>query len=158
MRSVSRHTSAAGFTLIELLTVIMISAILLAIGVPSFRSFIVKQRVKSASYELSTTLLFARSEAIKRNAPVTVTPSTASTWTAGWAVTAVQSGTTYTLQTQPSIDGVSVSKAPASVIFQANGRPAAGAVGYWEIAGTNSTRCVRLDPAGLASTSTAACP
>ena len=62
-----------GFTLIELMVVISIMAVLLGIGVPSFKSFIAGQRVKTAAGDFSLALVFARSEAIKRNADVTVT-------------------------------------------------------------------------------------
>jgi type IV fimbrial biogenesis protein FimT len=59
-----------GFTLIELLVTISIMAILLGIGVPSFRGMIEANRLSSASNDLLSGLQFARSEAIKRGIPV----------------------------------------------------------------------------------------
>lgn len=147
-----------GFTLIELMTVLAIAGILLGLAVPSFRSFMASQRVKATSYELSATLLLARSEAIKRNVNVTIAPSTPNTWTAGWNVTTVQNSNTVTLHNQAATDGISISKAPTSITFQSTGRPSAGSVLYWEMAGAESTRCIKLDMAGVASTSTGACP
>jgi type IV fimbrial biogenesis protein FimT len=151
----------AGFTLIELMTVVTIAIIMMAIAVPSFKNFIASQRVKSASYEISTTLLLARSEAIKRNTNVTIAPSTANTWTAGWTVTAGA----VTLQSQPAIDGITITTlaadgvTPASlanVVFKGTGRQT-GSVTYWQLAGSTTTRCVRLDTAGVATAKSGAC-
>lgn len=61
-----------GFTLIELMITIIVLAILTAAALPSFRSFIVNQRIKTASFDLMALLTFTRSEAIKRNANVTL--------------------------------------------------------------------------------------
>jgi len=68
-------TRSRGFTLTELMVKVTIAAILLAIGIPSFRSFILGQRVKTASFDTVYTLTLARSEAIKRNSDVVITPA-----------------------------------------------------------------------------------
>lgn len=149
-----------GFTLIEVLVVLTVLGIMLGVGIPSFKNFIAQQRVKSTAYEIATSLLIARSEAIKRNASVTVTPVTGSDWTSGWKVAV---GAT-TLQTQSSVTGITVNttKAPTSITFQGTGRPTAGTVSYWEVASSVTTsitgRCVRLDTAGVSSTSSGTCP
>lgn len=145
-----------GFTLIELLTVMVIVGIMLGIGIPSFRNFIAQQRVKAASYEVSTSLLLARSEAIKRNAPVKVAPASGTDWTTGWQV-ALNTGGTL-LHKQDSFGGITITLAPSTIVFQANGRPTPPSISYWQVNGANSTRCIRLDPAGVASTSSGACP
>jgi prepilin-type N-terminal cleavage/methylation domain-containing protein len=80
-------TRVGGFTLIELMVTITIVGILLAIGVPSFRGFVAGQRVKTASYDISSVLTYARSEALKRNADVVITPNTGG-WQNGWCVAA----------------------------------------------------------------------
>jgi len=169
MRGLHGRPGQAGFSLIELLTVLTVLGIMMAIGVPSFRNFIASQRVKSTSYEISTTLLLARSEAIKRNTTVTIAPLTANTWTSGWTATATQtvSGTptTITLQNQAAIDGITITTlgsdgvtpaSLASVTFNSAGRQT-GAVTYWQLAGATSTRCVRLDSAGIATTKSGTC-
>ena len=143
-----------GFTLIELIVVLTITAIMAAIAVPSFGNFMAAQRAKSASYELATTLLLARSEAIKRNANVQVAPITAGTWGNGWNVTVASSGAS--LQKQQAMATVTVTTTTASITFAGTGRPTASA--KWEIASNGkSTRCVKLDVAGSASTTTGAC-
>ncbi len=70
-RSVSRiRRLGAGFTLIEVLVVVALIAIVLAVAVPSFKSMILTQRLKSVHSQLVTDLQFARAEAAARNQPV----------------------------------------------------------------------------------------
>jgi len=83
----------SGFTLLELMTSIVVLAILLAIGVPSFRSVIHNNRIAGSTNELVTALTYARSEAMKRGDPVTVCASTDeavcagdTNWSTGWIV------------------------------------------------------------------------
>lgn len=141
-----------GFTLIEMLVVMTVLAIMLAVGVPSFRNFIAGQKVKTASYDLMAALVLARSEAIKRNTDVTVAPDTANVWAGGWTVKAVAT----TLVQQQSLSGVTVTKAPASVVYRSNGRPMTGS--NFEVSGTNSVKCVKVDLTGIPSSQTVACP
>jgi type IV fimbrial biogenesis protein FimT len=73
MHATAPIVRAHGVTLIELMTVIAIMAILLAVAVPSFSSFLSKRRVENALTELTTDLQFARSEAAQRNVSVRIT-------------------------------------------------------------------------------------
>jgi type IV fimbrial biogenesis protein FimT len=89
----SAHPRSAGFTLIELITVSTIVAILLAIGVPSFRYVTQANRSTSEINGLLGDLQFARAEAIREGQTVTVCPSTNQTscsggpsWQGGWIV------------------------------------------------------------------------
>lgn len=86
---------AAGFTLVELIVVITIVAILLTIGVPSYRYVTNSNRLSAEVNGLLGDLQFARSEAIKEGATVTVCPpradlggcsGTSSRWDQGWIV------------------------------------------------------------------------
>jgi type IV fimbrial biogenesis protein FimT len=61
-----------GFTLIELLIVLLLAALLLGIGIPSFSDFIRNSRLSSAANGLLADLNVARSEAVKRRRPVTL--------------------------------------------------------------------------------------
>ena len=61
-----------GFTLVEMLAVITISAILVALALPSFRSIIRSSQISSTSNALLASIDLARSEAIRRNATVSV--------------------------------------------------------------------------------------
>ncbi|GAA4648822.1 hypothetical protein GCM10023116_10950 [Kistimonas scapharcae] len=76
-----------GFTLIELMITLAIASILLGIGIPSFQGFMAENRVRTHSSALQHSLLYARSEAIKRNALISVAQIN-NDWSNGWAVQA----------------------------------------------------------------------
>ena len=149
-----------GFTLIEMLVVLTVLAIMMVVGVPSFRSFVDGQKVKTASFGLMSGLMLARSEAIKRNTPVIVAPATADTWISGWTVKA---GTT-TLQRQEALSGVTITKAasaasiPSAIIYAASGRLSAPGVQYLQINGSSSVKCVKVDLTGIPVSQSVACP
>jgi type IV fimbrial biogenesis protein FimT len=63
-----------GFTLIEMMITLAIAAILVTIGVPSFFDMIQRNTVSSASNELVSALLYARSEAVRQEVNVVFTP------------------------------------------------------------------------------------
>jgi len=144
-----------GFTLIEALMVIVLIGVLLALAAPSFRNYMASQRVKTASFDLYATLIFARSEAIKRRVTVTVAAN-GGNWATGWTVTAA--GVTPALRTQDALAGVTTSGA-ASVVYRLDGRLTGGAnIGVLirpETAdATIPNRCIRVDLTGLPKTTT----
>jgi type IV fimbrial biogenesis protein FimT len=81
-----------GVTLLELMIVVAVSAILLAVGIPSFASLVQDGRVTSATNAMVSSLHLARSEAIKRQARAALCPSTgvacadSGDWHQGWIV------------------------------------------------------------------------
>lgn len=87
-----------GVTLIELMVVLAISAILLAVGVPMFSTFVDRNRVATEVNELIADLALTRSEALARRGRVILclsgSPSAASAtcsaaatdWDSGWIV------------------------------------------------------------------------
>jgi type IV fimbrial biogenesis protein FimT len=88
------HTSR-GITLIEMVAVMGIVAILMAIGIPSYKYVTNANRISSEINGLLGDLQFARSEAIKEGRTVSVCVSssgtsclsaTTSTWNSGWIV------------------------------------------------------------------------
>lgn len=74
-----------GFTLIELMIALVIAAILLAAGIPSFKTIMANNRISAATNEISIALNLARSEAIKRGAQVDVTQASGG-WSKGITV------------------------------------------------------------------------
>jgi type IV fimbrial biogenesis protein FimT len=84
---------ARGFTLIEMLMTMAIAAILLTIGIPSFRYVTNSNRIAGELNGLLGDLQFARAEAIKEGRTVTVCVSNdgancanSTTWQSGWIV------------------------------------------------------------------------
>jgi len=146
-----------GFTLIELMVTLAILVVLLGLAVPSFRGFIGSQKVKSGTYELMTSLVLARSEAVKRNANVTITPTSSAAWASGWTVT----GGGATLHSQEAISGLTVttytnstcttSGTVGSIVFGSSGRAAASSCYKFTAESTTNTRCVKVDLTGIPS-------
>lgn len=85
--------NSRGFTLIELMTTLAILAILVGIGVPSMRSFLVEQSLTGELSRLTSALAFARAEAVSKSQQVVVCASAdglacsnATNWATGWIV------------------------------------------------------------------------
>jgi type IV fimbrial biogenesis protein FimT len=147
-----------GFTLPELLIVVTVMAVLLSIGVPSFTQLIRDQRVKTASFEVFSSLVFARSEAISRNTSVTITPAS-SNWTNGWTITYVDGGgTTRTLRTREAFSNITIT-GPATVVYRGSGRLNATVTPIQlGSSGSNiTTRCITIDTSGRPTSKATAC-
>ena len=144
-----------GFTLVEMMVVVSIMAILASVAIPSFQSMIRNQRVKSASFELFSSLMVARSEAIKRNADVTITPVSAGSWQDGWQIAA---GATV-LKNQAALAGIAVSDAPGTLTYRRTGRASAAASFQIDIdpADASFIRCIKIELSGLPRTVKGAC-
>ncbi len=111
----------SGFTITELMIVTTIVAILLSIGVPSYRYVTTSSRVSSEINGLLGDMQFARSEAVREGQTVTVCPSTdgatcsggtSGTWQSGWIVFSdangdqnVQAATDSVLRVQRKFSG-----------------------------------------------------
>lgn len=79
----NRKPASQGFTLVELLVTVAVLAIALGIAVPSFQSFVSRNRLAATTNELVSALALARSEAVKRATRVTVASAD---WDDGWEV------------------------------------------------------------------------
>ena len=146
---------ASGFTMTELIVTMSIVAILTVIAVPAFQSLVANQRVSVSSSELMATLAKARSEAIKRNAEVTITPASTSSWASGWRILDAASAT---LANYPAIAGVTI-VGPSNVIYQSTGRIKNVTSPTFDIGAANGTgrACVQVDLSGLPSRKTSSC-
>ena len=137
-----RSRGCAGFTMMEMLVAMAVVAILVALAGPSLGDMAASQQVRSASYDIYSTLTHARSEALTRNALVTVAPI-GGDWAQGWTVTETGGGV---LRRQGAYSRVTVS-GPAQVIFSGEGRPNTTATPFAFSAANipaDGNRCVRL--------------
>lgn len=81
-----------GFTLVELMVTLVVTAIVIAVAVPSFNTQIKNNRSEAIGDEFVSALNFARLEAVKRAGRVSLCSSTNGTdcsnggWTDGWIV------------------------------------------------------------------------
>jgi type IV fimbrial biogenesis protein FimT len=148
---------ARGFTLPEIVAVVGILAILAGAGVPELTDFIRSQRVKSVSFDLYSTLVQARSEAVTRNASVTVAPMTGTDWKTGWKVTAPGGSVIRQVNPVPNVDITG----PDNVVFRGSGRVNATTTPTFELTGggwsTAATRCVSVDLSGRPVSKAATC-
>ncbi len=75
-----------GFTVIELIITVTIVGIVLAVGIPGFRSIVQSNRAATSVNNLVSAMNLARAEAIGRGQEVCVVPLVAGDWSQGWQV------------------------------------------------------------------------
>ncbi|MDE0952156.1 MAG: GspH/FimT family pseudopilin [Halioglobus sp.] len=98
-----RNKLQSGYTLIELMVTLVIAAILLTVGVPAFKTQMLKSRMSAAATDLLGGMMYAKAESIGRSNFVTLCKSnpeataciTAGGWEQGWLtfIDADQDGT-----------------------------------------------------------------
>jgi type IV fimbrial biogenesis protein FimT len=145
----------SGFTIIEMMIVVLIMATLAALAAPSMRKMILTQRVKTASFDVFSGMVLARSEAIKRNVSVTLTP-TGADWVNGWAATDPNG---VVLARQDPFTGIAIA-GPASVTYNGAGR-LSGAVVPFSLSSPDlpatGGRCIKIDLSGRPVSTTGIC-
>lgn len=152
----ARHR-ARGFTLIELMTVIVILTVMVMVAAPGMQSLIASQRARAAANDLISDLLMARSEAVKRNRDVTLSPATA--WMDGWVVKTVASAELIGRRNALG-NGVQITRSPANITYDGAGRLSGvtSTVRFELFDGNSTYRCITVQPSGQPSTRTKACP
>jgi type IV fimbrial biogenesis protein FimT len=123
-----KHIKQRGFTLIELMVTIAVAAIIAALAAPSFLQTIASSKLTSATNDLYTALVQARSDSLRQGERVTVCVSsdgatcatTTVTWSVGW-ITFVD-GTRTSLATVDAGETVSYIAQPTdpAIVIQGN--------------------------------------
>ena len=81
--------SFSGFSLVELMVALAVGGVLLAGGWAALKNYIPNEDVRLMAHQLQSSLLMARSEAVKRSANTYLTPST-SGYEGGWVISTLQ--------------------------------------------------------------------
>lgn len=140
----------AGFTTVELIIVVAIMCLLTAVAVPSFAGLFASQKANSVGSELFFSLLRARSEAVTRNANVTLAPTVGGNWQQGWQIMDLTSTTTI-LDSHEKSNGTTI-EGPISVVYDGAGRVKGGTSPMFvitAIVGTSTSyQCVSVDLGG----------
>lgn len=149
---ISRRPNArAGFTLAELLVAVAIVAILLTLAVPSFDDLVLTQNVRASAADLQTSLIFTRSEAIKRAADVNMVPAFGD-WRNGWTVQ-LADGTV--LRREAPLNSRLASMAGGTITYQSNGHIPPPGIPTIEVYVRGNThvaaRCLAIDLGGRPS-------
>lgn len=138
-----------------------IFGILSAVALPELSRLVRDQRIKTAATDVYAALIYARSEAIKRNLNVAVCASTNGTacaastnWATGWIVfvdadaDGDPASAADILRKQDAIGGVTLTGVGTNLSYRRDGRLVAATPSF-VVSGTNVTsRCVRMDVSG----------
>lgn len=162
MKSCRRQSSRLrsgqpGFTLTELLLVVAVIGILASLAAPSFSQLIKSQRMKSMATDINASLTLARSEAVKRNRDVTLSPTTAGSWEKGWQI-ADPDNAGNNIEVHSAFAGLTAT-GPDSVTYRSSGRIQGGVAPAFNIsaAGVSDQRCVSVDLSGRPYVKASAC-
>ncbi len=169
----NRSIRNRGFTLIEMMVTVAILAILIAAVTPSFRGILRDNQAATQASAVVTSLMLARSEAIKRNAPVamcrsnTGTSCAGSDWADGWILwTDIDGDATVDsveiVQVREALAGnFTLTATGSSFTYRPDGS-VTGAADSFELLSpdgdTDYGRCVAVDVTGRPNVTKGACP
>jgi len=160
----------SGFTMVEMIMTVAVGAILLTIGIPSFRYVTNSNRIAAEINGLVGDLQFARSEAIKEGVPVSVCISSNGTacagggivtWQSGWIVisSAANTGVLRVQAPFSSTDTFVANNAAGTITFNRDGYANGIATGtlielHDSTNNHNWTRCLAITLSGLIASQT----
>lgn len=165
--TVDRQRLEGGFTIPELVVVIAIMGIIMGIALPGLRDLMAGEKVKSASFDLITAAMYARSEAGKRGNTISIKAPSSNNLAGGWCV--IFGSAANCDLTTPADETMRVQQAYSTVTF--TWKTTAGPITFGqtgrlssqvqlEIADASNTsmkRCVIIDVTGVPSSRSGAC-
>jgi type IV fimbrial biogenesis protein FimT len=147
----------AGFSLVELVVTIAVVGILASIAIPSFSGMIANNKARGVATDLYFDLAKARSEAVKRNRDVTMSP-TDDGWKKGWNI--YPTNQSDNILESHSVSGANVSvSGPGSVKYNSSGR-IGGSVSFGieaTVGSASANSCVTVSLSGLPNVKNSAC-
>jgi type IV fimbrial biogenesis protein FimT len=170
-----------GFTLVETLAVVVLLALIAVMATPSFIAWHLRDQVDARAKALASTFGYARSEALRRGARVTVCRIDAARrclaagqacgngvtdWSCGWAVLAERGGTLSLLRAHSLLAAVSITGAQTNLTFTPPAGQLIGAFRSFDIAprapskatqGDTWRRCILIAAGGRARIVSGAC-
>jgi len=85
-KELRRYPQSFGFSLVELMIAVVILGIVMAVAIPNFIGLVDRNKVVEAGNRLTSHIKQARSEAVKRNSPVSLGSNTTKKWHYGWKI------------------------------------------------------------------------
>ncbi len=148
LTAMRRRSRVRGFTIVEILVATAVLAILASLSIPMYTTTVASNWTRSAAYSLVAALTYARSEAVKRNVTVSVSPVPTG-WKDGWTVTS--GGNTLSLS-EPA-PALALAGPNAGVSYLPTGRLTNPGIVLFTVSAPNTgyTRCVTIDPGGRPS-------
>lgn len=158
------HRRVRGFTLLEVMVVVAIMGVLAALAAPSFNPLIERWRVRQAVESMTSTLYYARSEAIKRGGGIGIqknpktTPGctlagTAEEWGCGWFVFLDANGNGNWNASEEILHAVT--GPPNTNVIHKSGGPSIKVDRYGMMSGLNAKGFIfSPEPAGISSPAT----
>lgn len=145
-----------GFSLVEVMIAVVISAIFLALAIPSFNSLIERNQVSTITNDFIAALLLARSEAVTEETDMMV--AKISEWKDGWTIT--DTANVEILRNTPTHNLIQIASVgdnvANSITYTPNGRTAVALVpgaDYFRISMGDSERCIIFTSSGRPSSS-----
>ncbi|WP_019613880.1 GspH/FimT family pseudopilin [Psychromonas ossibalaenae] len=143
--------NSQGLTLLELLVAMAVVIILAGVGVPSFNSFMAKERLTVATNELYNAYRFARNEALKVSSSMILDAADGSDWALGWQVENNDGDVLY----KSKVPHSSITISASAVTVKGMGS-VTSAVNY-SITGAEGTNCINILISGQSKLKSGSC-